>query len=139
MFDIILQKRSEICFRIINSFWTVFFVCFQKPGLGHNMLDSSAPLKRGKERENPKPKKPSSLKKVRPHSPFIECYVIETKKSQNLLKKVMSPSWTNIKKAQTQNIQWKKIWDSLISGQLYYKMQNSVLPESKVPLIERDI
>lgn len=36
----------------------------KKPGLGHNMLDSSAPLKRGKERENPKPKKPSSLKKV---------------------------------------------------------------------------
>lgn len=69
------------------------------------MLDSSAPLKRGKERENPKPKKPSSLKKVRPHSPLIECYVIETKKSQNLLKKVMSPSWTYIKKAQTQNIQ----------------------------------
>lgn len=99
MFDIILQKGSEINIRVINGFWTVFFVCFQKPGLGHNMLDSSAPLKRGKERENPKPKKPSSLKKVRPHSPFIECYVIETKKSQNLLKKkVMSPSWTNIKK-----------------------------------------
>ncbi|XP_041355730.1 selenocysteine insertion sequence-binding protein 2-like isoform X2 [Gigantopelta aegis] len=30
----------------------------------HNILDSSAPVKRGKERENPKPKKPSPLKKV---------------------------------------------------------------------------
>lgn len=108
MFDIILQKRSEISIRviIIKVFNCFYFICFQKPGLGHNMLDSSAPLKRGKERENPKPKKPSSLKKVRPHPPFIECYVIETKKKgQNLLKKVMSPSWTNIKKAQTQNIQ----------------------------------
>ncbi|KAK3094671.1 hypothetical protein FSP39_004772 [Pinctada imbricata] len=36
----------------------------KQPGLGHNLLDSSAPTKRGKERENPKPKKPSSLKKV---------------------------------------------------------------------------
>ncbi|XP_048749684.2 selenocysteine insertion sequence-binding protein 2-like isoform X3 [Ostrea edulis] len=39
-------------------------IYFQKPGLGHNLLDASAPVKRGKERENPKPKKPSSLKKV---------------------------------------------------------------------------
>ncbi|XP_062573885.1 selenocysteine insertion sequence-binding protein 2-like [Saccostrea cucullata] len=36
----------------------------KKPGVGHNLLDSSAPQKRGKERENPKAKKPSSLKKV---------------------------------------------------------------------------
>ncbi|XP_021354906.1 selenocysteine insertion sequence-binding protein 2-like, partial [Mizuhopecten yessoensis] len=37
----------------------------QKGVRPHNMLDSSAPmLKRGKERENPKPKKPSPLKKV---------------------------------------------------------------------------
>ena len=30
-----------------------------------NVLDASAPSKRGKERETPKPKKPSPLKKVR--------------------------------------------------------------------------
>ncbi|XP_060080198.1 uncharacterized protein LOC132559585 [Ylistrum balloti] len=37
----------------------------QKGVRPHNMLDASAPmLKRGKERENPKPKKPSPLKKV---------------------------------------------------------------------------
>ena len=31
---------------------------------GHNPLDSSAPLKRGKERETPVKKKPSALKRV---------------------------------------------------------------------------
>jgi hypothetical protein len=30
----------------------------------HNVLDASAPVKRGKERETPKLKKPSPLKKV---------------------------------------------------------------------------
>lgn len=92
----------------------MWFVCFQKPGLGHNMLDSSAPLKRGKERENPKPKKPSSLKKVRSHSPFIECYVIETKKKSKLTKKKSDVPFMDEhkKKAQTQNLQ-KKILDSL--------------------------
>ena len=32
--------------------------------LSTNVLDASAPSKRGKERETPKPKKPSPLKKV---------------------------------------------------------------------------
>ncbi|XP_071789290.1 uncharacterized protein [Asterias amurensis] len=36
----------------------------QVPMLGHNPLDSSAPLKRGKERETPVKKKPSALKRV---------------------------------------------------------------------------
>ena len=31
---------------------------------GHNVLDSTAPLKRGKERETPAKKKPSALKRV---------------------------------------------------------------------------
>ncbi|XP_076080464.1 uncharacterized protein LOC143051484 isoform X1 [Mytilus galloprovincialis] len=36
----------------------------QKSKGGHNVLDASAPIKRGKERETPKAKKPSPLKKV---------------------------------------------------------------------------
>lgn len=37
---------------------------WQQSVVSTNPLDSSAPVKRGKERENPKPKKPSALKKV---------------------------------------------------------------------------
>lgn len=84
MFDIIFQKRFEINKRVINSFW---FVCFQKLGLGYNMLDFLVLLKRGKERENFKLKKFSFFKKVRFYFFFIECYVIEIKKMLKFIKK----------------------------------------------------
>ncbi len=38
--------------------------CGDQSVASSNPLDSNAPAKRGKERENPKPKKPSALKKV---------------------------------------------------------------------------
>ena len=42
----------------------ILYVNLQKSRGGHNVLDANAPIKRGKERETPKPKKPSPLKKV---------------------------------------------------------------------------
>lgn len=51
------------CITCSNFIMRTGLLCKQSV-VSTNPLDSSAPVKRGKERENPKPKKPSALKKV---------------------------------------------------------------------------